>query len=98
MLAREAMAHGRTVVASRVGGLVDAIEDGRTGLLVEPADPVALRAALVRALDDGELRERLGAAARAQVVERLGWEAWSAATVAALRHAAGNRAASRRRT
>ena len=64
MAAREAMAHGRAVVATRVGGLVDAIEDGVTGLLVPPHDPDALRAALQRALADPELRDRLGAAAR----------------------------------
>ncbi len=88
VLAREAMAHGRAVVATRVGGLVDAIEDERTGLLVEPGDALALRAAVVRALDDAELRERLGAAARDHVVERLGWDRWTETTVAALTHAA----------
>jgi glycosyltransferase involved in cell wall biosynthesis len=63
MVAREAMAHGRPVVATRVGGLVDAIEDGETGVLVDPAD---LREAIARLLADPGLRTRLGAAARAQ--------------------------------
>ena len=45
MAAREAMAYGRPVVATAVGGLVDALEDGVTGLLVPPGDPVALRVA-----------------------------------------------------
>jgi type III pantothenate kinase len=61
MVAREAMAYDRPVVATRVGGLVDAIEDGITGLLVEPD---RLREALDRLLGDGDLRARLGAAAR----------------------------------
>jgi glycosyltransferase involved in cell wall biosynthesis len=61
---REAMAYGRPVVATAVGGLVDAVEDGVTGLLVPPADVKALRAAIERLLDDPELRARLGAAAR----------------------------------
>ncbi len=71
MTAREAMAYGRPVVATAVGGLVDAIEDGVTGLLVPPADVQALRAALERLLGDAELRARLGAAARRQVEERF---------------------------
>lgn len=61
VVAREAMAYGRPVVATPVGGLADAVEDGITGLLV-PAD--GLRAALERLLGDAELRARLGAAAR----------------------------------
>jgi glycosyltransferase involved in cell wall biosynthesis len=64
MTAREAMAHGRPVVATAVGGLLDAVEDGVTGLLVPPADAGALRAALQQLLGDAALRERLGSAAR----------------------------------
>jgi len=47
-----------------VGGLVDAVEDGVTGLLVAPGDVRALREALERLLSDSERRARLGAAAR----------------------------------
>jgi glycosyltransferase involved in cell wall biosynthesis len=64
MTAREAMGCGRPVVATAVGGLVDAIEDGVSGLLVPPRDPVALRTAIERLLGDDGLRARLGAAAR----------------------------------
>ncbi len=67
VVAREAMAHGRPVVATRVGGLVDAIEDGVTGLLVPPEDPVTLRAALERVLGDTGLREQLGNAGQGTV-------------------------------
>ena len=63
VVAREAMAYGRPVVATRVGGLVDAIEDGVTGLLVDPA---GLCPALERLLADERLRRRLGDAARAR--------------------------------
>jgi glycosyltransferase involved in cell wall biosynthesis len=64
MVAREAMAYGRPVVATAVGGLVDAVEDGVTGVLVPPGDPAALRAALVRLLGDATLRAGLGKAGR----------------------------------
>ena len=52
VVAREAMAHGRPVVASAVGGLLDAVEDGVTGVLVPPRDPQALRAAIEMLLAD----------------------------------------------
>ena len=71
MTAREAMAHGRPVVATAVGGLTDAVEDGVTGLLVPPGDAAALRDALERLLGDAALRDRLGAAARSAAAERF---------------------------
>jgi colanic acid/amylovoran biosynthesis glycosyltransferase len=64
VVAREAMAYGRPVVATRVGGLVDAIEDGVTGVLVATGDPPALHAALGQLLGDLTLRAALGTAAR----------------------------------
>lgn len=85
MVAREAMAHGRAVVATDVGGLRDAIEDGVTGQLVPPDDPLALRAALERVLGDWELRNRLGAGARAFAATNLTSETTTAATLALLR-------------
>ena len=71
MVAREAMAYGRPVVATAVGGLVDAVADGETGLLVPPGDVDALRSAVVRLLEDPGLRARLGAEARRRM-EALG--------------------------
>jgi glycosyltransferase involved in cell wall biosynthesis len=68
---REAMAWGRPVVASSVGGLLDAVEDGVTGLRVPPGDVGALRAALEGLLGDAELRARLGAAARERAQREL---------------------------
>jgi glycosyltransferase involved in cell wall biosynthesis len=67
--ALEAMAAGRAVVASAVGGLADAVVDGRTGLLVPPGDAVALGAALERVLHEPALRAALGAAGPARVAE-----------------------------
>ena len=63
----EAFCRGRCVVASRVGGIPDIVEDGATGLLVPPADPAALADALVRVLSDRAFAERLGGAAHAAV-------------------------------
>jgi glycosyltransferase involved in cell wall biosynthesis len=83
IVAREAMAYGRPVVASRVGGLPDAVADGETGVLVAPGDVAALRTAVTRLLGDAELRERLGAAARERAQAELSLEATTAALVEA---------------
>jgi glycosyltransferase involved in cell wall biosynthesis len=85
----EAMAHGRPVVASAVGGLKDLVVDGETGLLVPPGDPAALRAALERLLADGDLRARLGAAARERAREHLSWAKATESTLAAYRDVLG---------
>lgn len=66
----EAMAAGKAVVATAVGGNVELVQDGRTGILVPSEDPAALAAGLQSVLTDGALRERLGASARAYV-ERM---------------------------
>lgn len=60
LVALEAMAAGRPVVASRAGGLPEVVTDGESGLLVAAGDPHALRDALERLLADGALRRRLG--------------------------------------
>ena len=64
-VAHEAMAYGRPVVATAVGGLVDAIEDDVTGKLVARGDARALAKALQDLIADGDTRRRLGRAARA---------------------------------
>jgi len=79
----DAMAHGRPVVASAVGGLLDLVIDGETGLLVPPGDVERLRAALQHLLDDAESRGRVGGAARARARELLSWERVTSATLAA---------------
>lgn len=60
MVALEAMACGRPVIASRVGGLPTTIRDGLTGLLVRDGDAAALAARIARVLDEPALRRRLG--------------------------------------
>ncbi|ELS58292.1 putative Glycosyl transferase [Streptomyces viridochromogenes Tue57] len=76
----EAMACGTPVVASRVGGIPEVVDDGRTGLLVPPADDVeAFEAGLARALDsvigDPETARRMGEAGRERAVGEFGWDA-----------------------
>ncbi|HEY2637331.1 MAG TPA: glycosyltransferase family 4 protein, partial [Solirubrobacteraceae bacterium] len=67
----EAMAMGRPVVATAVGGPAELIEDGVTGRLVAPRDPRRWAAVIAELLGDPTGRERLGAAARPAVA---GWE------------------------
>lgn len=63
----EALAVRTPVVASGISGIPELVEDGVTGLLVPPADPVALAAALATLAADAGLRERLGRAGRERV-------------------------------
>jgi glycosyltransferase involved in cell wall biosynthesis len=64
MAVLEAMAWGRAIVATAVGGVPDVLADGVEGLIVGPGDVEALAGALAKLAGDGDLRERLGAAAR----------------------------------
>ena len=86
--AREAMAYGRPVVATAVGGLVDAVEDGVTGVLVAPRDVVALRSALEALLADRPRRATLGAEGRRRAIEHWDWKPIAAQWVQAYRVAA----------
>jgi glycosyltransferase involved in cell wall biosynthesis len=88
MACAEAMAHGKPVVASAVGGLLDLVADGETGLLVPPGEVGALRDALRRLLDDPRLRRRFGAAARQRAAERLSTAAAGGSLCAAYTEAA----------
>ncbi len=77
----EAMAHGKTVIATPVGGIPTLIEDGVTGFLVPVGDPVALRGAIERVLADPTLRRRVGEAARLRVSEHCSWDNVTARTL-----------------
>jgi glycosyltransferase involved in cell wall biosynthesis len=83
VVAREAMAYGRPVVATAVGGLLDAVEDGVTGLRVPARDVSALRTAIDTLLRDRVLRGQLGAAARTVARERFSWPAATEGTLRA---------------
>lgn len=63
-VAIEAMASGRPVIATRMGGLPDLVDDGVTGFLLPARDPRALAEAMLRLSSDSALRERMGAAGR----------------------------------
>ena len=76
----EAMACGVPVVAAAVGGMLDSVVDGVTGLLVPPQDPAALAAALRPLLAAPELGARLGAAGRQRVLDHYTWPQVAAAT------------------
>jgi glycosyltransferase involved in cell wall biosynthesis len=67
----EAMAANLAVVATAVGGNLDAIVDNESGLLVHPRDPTALAAALVRLATDPDLRRQFAGAARLRVEQRF---------------------------
>ncbi len=71
----EAMAAGKPVVASRLGGLPFTVADGATGLLCEPGNPTDLAAKLSALFDDPGLRERLGNAGRKRFEEHYAWPA-----------------------
>lgn len=70
----EAMAAGLPVVASRVGGIPELVADGVTGLLVPPADPNALAAALLDLLDQPGRAMAFGKAARARIEQQYSFE------------------------
>ena len=71
----EALAQGTPVVASRVGGIPEVVEDGRAGLLVPPRSAAALAEAMRTVWDDRALARRLGDYGRDQVVPRFSWDA-----------------------
>jgi glycosyltransferase involved in cell wall biosynthesis len=90
----EAMAFGLPVVGWRAGNLPYLAEERREGLLVEPGDIDALSQALMELARDGEMRTRLGAAAKSRALSRPTWEASAALFFAAIREVVAPRAVS----
>ena len=77
----EAAASGVPVIGTAVGGLLDTIVDGQTGVLVPPRQPGAVGAALRRMVDDPELRRSFGQHALARVRSRYTWRRVATATL-----------------
>ncbi len=67
----EALTSGRACVASRIGGIEDIISDGRSGILVDVESPSGIAGAVLRLLDDDDLRRKLGEEGRRMVRDRF---------------------------
>jgi phosphatidylinositol alpha-1,6-mannosyltransferase len=83
----EANACGKPVIGGRVRGVLDAIEDGESGLLVDPTDVDAVAAAIVRFLKDPEYARQVGERGRRRARERFSWDRNAAEVLQALTEA-----------
>ncbi len=88
---REAMAAALPVVCSRSGGMPEAVEEGRTGLVVERDDAKGLADALVHLLERPDRRRAMGEAARARARRQFSWDRIAADVLALYRELPGGR-------
>jgi D-inositol-3-phosphate glycosyltransferase len=79
----EALACGRPVVATAVGGMLESVEHGVNGVLVPPRDPRALHEAVRKVVTDPRCRAVLAGSARPKTLDRFGWPRVTDATLAA---------------
>ncbi|MFH1269458.1 MAG: lipopolysaccharide heptosyltransferase II [Candidatus Omnitrophota bacterium] len=86
----EAQACGVPVIATRVGGVIDIIDDQKTGLLVPPADPVSIAEAAIKIFKDPELSRRLAENAYKKVKEKYNIELMARSTIDAYKDALSN--------
>jgi glycosyltransferase involved in cell wall biosynthesis len=86
----------RPIVATRVGSLPEVVEDGRTGILVDPQDERGLADAVIRLLSDPGLREAIGQAGGAKLDRELSWDAIAVKTARVYEQAQHGRAGARR--
>jgi len=87
----DAMACSRAIVATRAGGIPEIVQEGVTGVLVEPRDHKAMAREIVGLLRDEALRTRMGEAGRVRVGEKFTVERMVAETAAAYARVAGTR-------
>jgi len=71
MVVLEAMASGVPVLAAKVGGVPDLIEEGQTGLLCDPLDPASMRIGVGKMIDDADLSRKLALAAKQKALVRF---------------------------
>lgn len=81
--AAEALACGRPVIATAVGGMLESVEHGVNGVLVPPRDPRALHEAVRKVVTEARTRAMLAGAARPRTLDRFGWPRVTDATLAA---------------
>jgi phosphatidylinositol alpha-1,6-mannosyltransferase len=74
IVAVEAAAAGKPVVATRVGGISDAVEDGKSGILVDPGDYTDLSQVVISLLKDHEASSSMGNYGRCRVTRQLDWD------------------------
>jgi glycosyltransferase involved in cell wall biosynthesis len=94
--ALEALAAGRPVIATRIGGLPEIVRDGLDGLLVEPHAPVALAAAMKQLAEDPAYARTLGASAAKSARERFGLPQHVSRVVELYREITASKASARR--
>jgi glycosyltransferase involved in cell wall biosynthesis len=70
----EAMSAEKPVVATRVGGMVNVVDDGKTGIIVEPGDENDLAQAISHLIENPELREQMGKDGRNRILKLFTWE------------------------
>jgi phosphatidylinositol alpha-1,6-mannosyltransferase len=69
----EAQSFGKAVIGSRVGGVIEAVADGITGILVREGDALEIQRAVIRLLSDADLAKRLGQAGKHRTGEEFQW-------------------------
>ena len=75
----EASACGLPVIAGTSGGAPDAVEDGKTGVVVDGTDTKSIAQAVIKFLKDPESSKRMGSYGRTWVTEKWSWQIWSEA-------------------